>query len=193
MKALLVVDVQKDFTEGGALGCNGGKQVAKDVADLIDIHHFDMVVSSQDWHDAYGDNGGRFSDFPDFKNTWVPHCMAGTEGAEYEHPLRAKDFDFRIQKGQGKPAYSAFEGTEASSGKSLVEVLDGVTEVVVVGIALDYCVKATALDSVAAGFNTVVAVDYTACVHGESMDAVVAELEAAGVRVHVGDWVGEES
>lgn len=182
---LIAVDVQKDFTEGGALGCEGGKKVAADLAEFITEHedYFDLYVSSQDWHDADNDNGGHFADEPDFKDSWVHHCVAGTEGAELESPLREDMFQINIRKGQGKPAYSAFDGVDTKMGESLNELLGGVTKVIVTGIALDYCVKATALDAAKAGFDTVVALDYTACVDPSNTDKVIAELEAAGVHI----------
>ena len=88
-RALLIVDVQNDFTEGGALAVAGGDDVASAVSDFLALHasEYDVIVASRDWHDAEGDNGGHFATdaAPDFAGTWPVHCVAGTEGAEY-HP-----------------------------------------------------------------------------------------------------------
>lgn len=187
-RALLVVDVQNDFTEGGALGCEGGKQVAKDVKELIEVGNYDLVVSSQDWHDADNDNGGHFAaegEDPDFVNTWVVHCVGGTEGADYQEPLTETDFDVRILKGQGVPAYSAFEGTEEGTGALLSDVLKdrGITHLDVVGIATDYCVKASVLHALEAGFDVRVLIDLCASVADESAKEAVRTMTDAGANV----------
>lgn len=185
-RALLIVDVQNDFTEGGALGVTGGAAVAAGVTALLDEHadRYDLVVASRDWHDGTGDNGGHFSEHPDFVTSWPVHCVSGTPGAEY-HPRLASDrIDVHIKKGQGKPAYSAFEGAD-DFGKGIREVFQahGITEVDVVGIATDYCVRASALDAVAEGEHVRVLTDLIAGVADASSEQALNELVTAGVEL----------
>ena len=123
--ALLIVDVQNDFTEGGALGVVGGASVARRVTEyLASDAEYDLVVASRDWHDADNDNGGHFATAgpPDFVTTWPVHCVAGTTGAEYHPDLVADAVDVHVRKGQGVPAYSMFEGT-TDDGAQLSDVL----------------------------------------------------------------------
>jgi nicotinamidase/pyrazinamidase len=191
-KALIVVDMQNDFVEGGALGVKGGKEVAATIARHIDRHsdndEYELIVFSQDWHDADNDNGGHFAEGePDFRATWPAHCVADTTGAEIVNVLRdqAKSAH-RVRKGQGKPAYSAFEGTTTGEiSMTLQELLDSaeIDVVIVVGIATDYCVKATALDAAKLGYTTQVRLDLTAGVALESSLSAIAEFEADSVLV----------
>src|SRR5690606_23641158 len=111
-RALLIVDVQNDFTEGGALAVTGGDAVASAVSEFLAAHaaEYDVIVASRDWHDADGDNGGHFADQPDFRGTWPVHCVAGTPGAEYDPLLATDAVTHHVRKGQGMPAYSMFEG-----------------------------------------------------------------------------------
>ena len=147
-RGILIVDVQHDFTEGGALGTDGGAAVAAAISAHLARTDYALVVASRDWHDADGDNGGHFAAAPDFVDSWPVHCVAGTPGADYHAALDADRIDVHIRKGQGQPAYSAFEGT-ADDGRTLDVVLEeaGIDELDVVGIATDHCVKASALDA----------------------------------------------
>ena len=187
-RALFVIDVQNDFTEGGALGVDGGAAVAAGVSDLLLRHpdRYDTVFASRDWHDADNSNGGHFATDaePDFVQTWPRHCVAGSTGAEYHPALRQADIDVHVQKGQGKPAYSIFEGI-TDAGETVPEALDrlGVTEVDVVGIATDYCVLASALDAVAAGRTVRVLTDLVAGVAPVSSEAALDRLANAGVEL----------
>ena len=139
-RALFIVDVQNDFTEGGALGVPGGAAVASGVSAYLaeNPERYDLVVASRDWHDGDNDNGGHFATAaaPDFVETWPVHCVAGTPGAEYHPDLDTARVDVHVRKGQGKPAYSMFEGV-SDDGLTLPQVLDerNVTDVDVVGIA----------------------------------------------------------
>lgn len=186
-KALIIVDVQNDFCEGGALAVAGGNDVAGDIANYLRDHgsEYDLVVATRDWHDPAGDNNGHFSETPDFADSWPQHCVAGTEGAEF-HPVLWSSTDLyphvEVRKGQGVPAYSGFEGT-AGDGALLCDVLKNtdVTDVDVVGLAFDYCVRATAIDSVLCGFATTVIRDLTAAIHHD--DTADNQLRAAGVIV----------
>lgn len=183
--AILIVDVQNDFTEGGALGTEGGAAAAAAITEHLRTHAYDLVAASRDWHDAEGDNGGHFaSGEPDFVDTWPVHCVAGTEGAEYHPALDATAIDVHIKKGQGRPDYSAFQGT-SDDGLTLAEVLDeqDVDELDVVGIATDHCVRASALDAKAAGLRVRVIDSLTSAVSPETRAAALDELRAAGVEV----------
>ncbi|MEO5534063.1 MAG: isochorismatase family protein [Pseudolysinimonas sp.] len=186
MRALFVIDVQNDFTEGGALGVDGGAAVAEHITEYLRAHpdRYDLVIASRDWHDGDSDNGGHFAAdgvTPDFVETWPRHCVAGTPGAQYHPALDTSLIDVHVKKGQGVPAYSIFEGTTAS-GEELIDVLDSreITQVDVVGIATDYCVLASARDALDAGREVTVLTDLVAGVAPESSRAALAELEAAG-------------
>lgn len=185
-RALIVVDVQNDFCEGGALGVTGGNDVARDVAAKIGEGGYDLVVTTQDWH---VDPGTHWSATPDYLDTWPVHCEAGTPGAEL-HPdvaaaLAATDMPVAgVRKGEHEAAYSGFEGVD-DAGRPLAEVLAaaGVAEVDVVGIATDHCVRATALDAHAAGLRTTVLVDLTAGVAPETTQAALGLLREKEVRL----------
>jgi nicotinamidase/pyrazinamidase len=188
-RALFVIDVQNDFTEGGALGVDGGAAVAAGVTEYLRAHpdSYDVVFASRDWHDGDNLNGGHFAapgTAPDFVDTWPPHCVAGTPGAEYHPALDTTLIDVHVRKGQGKPAYSIFEGT-TDAGAGFAEALAdlGVTDVDVVGIATDYCVRATALDAIAAGRHVRVLTDLVAGVAPASSAAALTELAAAGADI----------
>ncbi|MFP1603085.1 isochorismatase family protein [Microbacterium sp. 2216-1] len=187
-RALLIVDVQNDFTEGGALAVAGGDAVASAVSQLLADRAGDyaVIVASRDWHDADGDNGGHFADAPDFVDTWPVHCVAGTDGAEYDPLLVTDAVTHHVRKGQGIPAYSMFEGV-TEEGRSVAEVLSshGVTDADVVGIATDHCVRASALDAIAHGVHVRVLTDLTAGVGEETSEVALAELAHAGAELAV--------
>ena len=191
VRALVVVDVQRDFCEGGSLAVSGGNDVAAAVADVLRHNDYACVAATQDWH---VDPRDHFSDAPDFVATWPPHCRVGTAGAELHPALPADLIDATFHKGEHAAAYSGFEGTTdadagAESGPGTeVGLADwlrerGVTELDVVGIATDHCVRATALDAVGAGFRTRVLLDLTAGVARESTERTLAELRAAGAEL----------
>lgn len=188
-RALFVIDVQNDFTEGGALGVEGGAAVAADITGYLRAHpdEYDAVFASRDWHHGDDLNGGHFAapgTEPDFVDTWPRHCVAEEPGADYHPALDTTLIDVHVRKGQGKPAYSIFEGV-TDSGATLTEALDdlGVTDVDVVGIATDYCVRASALDAIAAGRHVRVLTDLIAGVAPASSSAALTELAAAGADV----------
>ena len=188
IRALFVIDVQNDFTEGGALGVEGGEAVAAAITLYLaqHPHRYDQVFASRDWHDADNDNGGHFAttDAPDFVTTWPVHCVAGTTGADYHPALNTSEVTVGVRKGQGRPAYSIFEGV-TDEGEPLTQRLDdlGVEEIDVVGIATDYCVLASALDAVATGRIVRVLDDLVAGVATVSSALALEQLMAAGVRV----------
>ena len=187
-RALFVIDVQQDFTEGGALGVDGGAAVAAAITDYLRSHpeDYDVVFASRDWHHGDHDNGGHFATDaePDFETTWPRHCVAGEPGAEYHPALDTTLVDVHVRKGQGTPDYSMFEGT-TEAGATLTEALDelDVTDVDVVGIATDYCVRASALDAIADGRRVRVLTDLVVGVAPESSAAALAELAAAGAEL----------
>lgn len=185
-KALFIVDVQNDFTEGGALGVEGGDAVAERITRYLGAHasEYAVIVASRDWHDADNDNGGHFHPEPDFVETWPVHCVSGTAGAEYDEGLDTSAVTHHVKKGQGKPAYSLFEGT-TDEGATVSELLDaaGVVDVDVTGIATDYCVRASALDAIEHGRHVRVLTDLVAGVAAHSSDAALAELAHAGAEL----------
>ncbi len=189
MRGLLVVDIQNDFTEGGALGVEGGTQVARDVSNYLADHHDDyaLVIASRDWHNADGDNGGHFAtdSEPNFVDTWPIHCVAGTFGAEYHPELDLQHIGVHVKKGMGEPAYSMFEGS-TEDGKTVAHVLaeNGITDVDVVGIATDHCVRASALDALGVGQNVRVLTDMIAAVSPATGQAALEEMATKGARLH---------
>ncbi|MCI1746651.1 MAG: isochorismatase family protein [Acidipropionibacterium sp.] len=183
-RALIVVDVQVDFCEGGALGVDGGNTVAIDVAKLLESNHgYSRVVATRDHHI---DPGSHFSDHPDFIDSWPPHCVVGTPGQQLQPALRERDFDAVFDKGSYRAAYSGFEGTigGVDDGIHLADWLRAqrVDRVDVCGIATDFCVRATALDAAREGFATRVLGRLTAAVHPDAVPAVVEEFTRAGVE-----------
>ncbi|QOR71642.1 isochorismatase family protein [Ruania alkalisoli] len=182
-RALLVVDVQPTFCEGGALAVEGGNAVAERVSAYAAAHRddYDLVVTTQDWHI---DPGEHFSDTPDFVDTWPPHGVAGTAEAELHPALANLAPDASVKKGAYAAAYSGFEGTD-DGGRRLTTILAeaGVAEVDIVGIAESHCVKETALDAVKEGLATRVMTDLTVPVSKELGQAARAEMAAAGIRL----------
>ncbi|MET1051854.1 MAG: isochorismatase family protein [Mycetocola sp.] len=196
-RALFIIDVQNDFTEGGALGVDGGAAVAAHLTSYLEraAGDYALVIASRDWHNAEGDNGGHFApvgEEPDFLDTWPVHCVAGTPGAEYHPALDRSAITLHIKKGQGEPAYSIFDGHVdggASDGATVGEVLDehGITDVDVAGIATDYCVRASVLDAVEHGRHVRVFTDLVAGVARETSDAALAEMGHAGAALVASD------
>lgn len=185
--ALFIVDVQNDFTEGGALPVTGGDAVAAAITRHLAAHagDYELIIASRDWHDADGDNGGHFAaGDPDYVDTWPVHCVAGTEGAEYDPALVTDAVTHHVRKGQGQPAYSLYEGA-TEDGETVAELLTsrGILEVDVVGLATDHCVRASALDAIEHGRRVRVLTDLVAGVAPDSTDAALAELAHAGAEL----------
>jgi nicotinamidase/pyrazinamidase len=179
-RALIIVDVQNDFCEGGSLAVEGGAGVAAAISSVLSDGDWDHVVATQDYHI---DPGPHFSAHPDFLDSWPPHCVVGTGGADFHPNLVTDRVEAVFQKGEHKAAYSGFEG-HTDAGEGLADWLREreVTEVDVVGIATDHCVRATALDSVAAGFATTVLLDLTAGVAAATTSAALDEFRTASVK-----------
>jgi len=191
-RALIVVDVQPTFCEGGALPVEGGNDVARAIAEFAAEHRadYDVVVTTQDWH---VDPGRHFSDTPDFVDTWPPHGVAGTAEAELHPALAGLAPDASVKKGAYEAAYSGFEGVDAE-GRSLAAVLAeaGVTAVDVVGIAESHCVRSTALDAHGLGLATRVLTDLTVPVSPELGAAARQEMAAAGIALVASADASEE-
>ena len=189
-RALFIVDVQNDFTERGALGVEGGDAVAERISRYLEAHADDyaVIVASRDWHHGDDDNGGHFSAAPDFVDTWPVHCVGGTYGADYDEVFDTSRVTHHLKKGQGKPAYSLFEGV-SDDGETAADILDahGIRDIDIVGIATDYCVRASALDAVAAGRRVRVLTDLIAGVHPASSDAALTEITDAGAELTASD------
>ena len=186
-RALIVVDVQNDFCEGGSLAVAGGADVAFRINGLVHAWHeaeprdreYAAVVATRDHHI---DPGEHFSDEPDFVDSWPHHCVVGTEGAAFHPNLDPQPFDAVFLKGEHAAAYSGFEGKDAD-GAGLAAWLQAhdITEVDICGIATDYCVVQSALDSVKAGFTTRVLTDFVAGVAPETTQAALEKMRAAGI------------
>lgn len=188
-RALLIIDVQNDFCEGGSLACAGGAAVAQQITDYLTNHkaEYDYVIASRDWHDAGNDNGGHFAAAganPDWVNSWPVHCVAGSPGAEYHPNLDSSLIDIHVEKGQGKPAYSLFEGS-TPDGTPITETLTklGISDVDVCGIATDYCVLASSLDARTAGYEVRVLTDLITGVAAESSEAALSRLVSEGCKL----------
>lgn len=182
-RALIVVDVQRDFCEGGSLAVTGGAAVAAAVTRYVtsgadDVDH---VVATRDFHI---DPGEHFSEQPDFETSWPVHCVAGTLGADFHADFDHRGVEAIFSKGSFSGAYSGFEGAN-EDGTRLGDWLreNDVTSVDIVGIATDHCVRATALDAVRLGLRTRVLLDKTAGVARSSTDRALADLAAAGVEL----------
>jgi nicotinamidase/pyrazinamidase len=191
VRALVVVDVQHDFCEGGSLAVAGGNDVAEAIANLLatGAHGYAHVVATQDWH---VDPGEHFSAAPDFATTWPAHCRVGTDGARLHDALAASPASDHIEamfrKGAYAAAYSGFEGTTDGGDDTQVPLAtwlraQGVTAVDVVGIATDHCVRATALDAAREGFAATVLLDLTAGVAAGTTQDALQQLAAAGVQL----------
>ncbi|WP_425862372.1 isochorismatase family protein [Arthrobacter sp. TWP1-1] len=202
-KALIIVDVQNDFCEGGSLAVAGGADLASEISELLEnATDFDFIVATQDWH---VDPGSHFSETPDFVKSWPVHCVAGSKRAALHRNLDTEDIDAYFRKGKYDAAYSGFDGLlapedevavgereanqsadeDAEDPVSLDEWLreNDVEDVVVVGIATEHCVRATALDAVNAGYNTTVLRDYVAGIDEDAAEEALEELEDAGIEV----------
>ncbi|MBL0885544.1 isochorismatase family protein [Myceligenerans indicum] len=180
-RALVVVDVQPTFCEGGELGVEGGNAVADRVATYIKEHRdrYDVILTTQDWHI---DPGEHFSDAPDFVDSWPTHGVADTPSAMLHPALADIDADASVKKGQYGHGYSGFDGVD-DAGRSLETILTdaGIGAIDVVGLAESHCVKHTALDARRNGLATRVITDLTAPVSAGQGEQARAEMRDAGV------------
>lgn len=196
MKALIIVDMQNDFCPGGALPVKDGNAIVPAINELM--KKFDLVVATQDWHPkdhgSFASNHGKKSGERIVLNgldqiLWPDHCVLGTQGAEFVKGLDVKRIAKVFQKGVDKSvdSYSGFfdNGHMNATGLGDYLKLQKVTEVYVVGLATDYCVKFTALDAVGLGFKTFLITD--ACkgvdLQAGDVDKAVEDVRRAGVQV----------
>jgi len=183
VRALVIVDVQNDFCEGGSLAVQGGAATAAAISRHVaaEAEAYAHVVASRDYH---LDPGDHFSDEPDFSASWPAHCVADTAGAQFHQDFDTSRVEAVFSKGANSAAYSVFEGID-EAGTPLVLWLRerGVAELDVVGIATDHCVRATALDAARHGFTTRVLLSLTAGVHPATTAAALDEMRAAGVEL----------
>ncbi|WDZ87123.1 isochorismatase family protein [Micromonospora cathayae] len=182
--ALIIVDVQNDFCEGGSLAVAGGAGVAAGISRLLatEPDRWDHVVATKDYH---VDPGAHFGDPPDFVDSWPVHCVVGTAGSEFHPELDTSRVEAIFHKGEHAAAYSGFEG-HAADGECLADWLrrHGVDRVDLVGIATDHCVRATALDAAREGFATTVLLELTAAVAPATTDVALRAMDGAGVTLH---------
>src|SRR5947209_3828439 len=182
-RALVIVDLQNDFCEGGSLGVDGGAEIARRVSAYVGEHgdEYELVVASRDYH---LEPGGHVSDDPDFRDSWPAHCVVGTAGAEFHPGFVVDRIDDVFSKGAYSAAYSAFEAVD-EEGRTLEQVLRerGVETVDLVGLATDYCVRSTTLDAVRAGFEARVLTDMAAGVNRDTTAAALDEMATAGVEL----------
>lgn len=180
--ALLIVDVQRDFCEGGSLAVDGGAAVAAGITAYLRTHAsaYELVVATRDHHI---DPGGHFAAEPDFSRSWPAHCVVGTAGVEFQPELDLSYVNAVFDKGEYAAAYSGFEAS--LDGVALQPWLAerDVDRVEIAGIATDYCVRATALDAARFGFSTRVLIDLTAGVAKDSSAAAIEEFRAASIEV----------
>jgi nicotinamidase/pyrazinamidase len=176
--AVVVVDVQNDFCEGGSLAVAGGTEVARGISARLSGGGYEHAVATRDHHI---DPGAHFSVDPDFHDSWPPHCVVGTPGVSLHPELDTTPIEAVFDKGEYEAAYSGFEGVY--DGEPLADWLHarGVDTVEIVGIATDHCVRATALDAARLGFATLVRLDLTAGVAAPTVERALAELADAGV------------
>lgn len=180
--ALIIVDVQNDFCEGGSLAVTGGASVAAAISAALGSSpsRWDHVVATKDHHIDPGDH---FHPSPDYVTSWPAHAVIGTPGADFHPALDTDRIEAVFEKGANAAAYSGFEGHSGGIGLAAWLRMRDVTSVDVVGIATDHCVRATALDAVAEGFATSVLLDLTAAVASETAEQALKDLRAAGVSL----------
>jgi len=180
-RALVIVDVQNDFCEGGSLAVAGGAAVAAAISLYVANSDYAHVVATRD---AHRDPVGHFASEPDYVDTWPRHCVVGTPGVEFHPALDLQRVESVFDKGEFAAAYSGFEGVNAD-GIALKDWLGAneIDHVDIVGIATDHCVRATAVDAAKIGFRTNVLLDLTVGVAPETVEAALAEMRNAGVDV----------
>ncbi|HEY7225521.1 MAG TPA: isochorismatase family protein [Micromonosporaceae bacterium] len=189
-RALLIVDVQNDFCEGGSLPVVGGAAVAASISALLaaeasqrsegGVPRWDHIVATQDHHI---DPGNHFAEHPDFVDTWPAHCVVGTVGAQFHPALDTDRFEAVFVKGEHRAAYSGFEGRAGGISLAAWLRMRGVTEVEIAGLTTDHCVRASALDAVHDGFTTTVLLDHTAGVAAPTTADAIDAMRQAGVRL----------
>ena len=181
-KGLIIVDVQNDFCPGGALPVPKGDEVVPVINKLIEKDNFDLIVATLDWHPenhcSFVENGG----------PWPKHCIQNTFGAAFHPNLKVGKNWIIVKKAflPEKDAYSGFEGKD-DSGRGLIEILKihHIRKIVVVGLATEYCVKATALDGIKYGFEVIVIKKGIRAVnvHPNDEEKAIEEMKNAGIKI----------
>ncbi|MEC9490794.1 MAG: bifunctional nicotinamidase/pyrazinamidase [Halanaerobiales bacterium] len=194
-KALLVVDLQNDFYEEGALAVPDASEINQKVNQLLESDNYKIVVASQDWHPgthlsfASSHNEEPFTEYSNDQGLgpvlWPDHCVQLTEGAEFNSEIKTENFDYILRKGTDVEvdSYSAFQDNDGSDLglTGLLKSLE-IEEVDIVGLAFDVCVKYSAQDSAKNGFKTNVILEATRAVNPDQADQVKKELKEAGVN-----------
>jgi nicotinamidase/pyrazinamidase len=181
VRALVIVDVQNDFCEGGSLAVAGGGEVARAISRYLESGGYDHVVASRDFHI---DPGSHFSAHPDYVNSWPRHCVVGTGGADFHPGLDTSHIATVFSKGAHEAAYSAFDGSDETGGLLAAWLRErGVDELDVAGIATDYCVRATAISAAQEGFRIRVLLGLTAGVDPTTTAESIEAMKAAGAQV----------
>jgi nicotinamidase/pyrazinamidase len=188
-RALVVVDVQNDFCEGGSLPVAGGAATAFRIGEVLHKwqqaderdRDYDVIVATRDHHI---DPGSHFSTTPDFVDSWPAHCVVGSDGAAFHPNLDPQPFFAIFMKGEHQAAYSGFEGKTAD-GVAMADWLrqHAVTDVDICGIATDHCVRATALDARREGFTTRVLTELAAGVAPNTTKAALDAMQQAGITL----------
>lgn len=195
-KALIIVDVQNDFCDGGSLAVSGSLDIMAPVNKLRDSAYFDHVIYTRDWHPAnhcsfHANNPGSelfkpivLEDTGVTQVMWPTHCVEGSEGAKFHKDLKVTDQDIIFSKGKNDriDSYSGFGTAPEDTGLKAKLAELGVKEVVCVGLAFDYCVGSTAFDAAKNGFDSTVVMDCTRSVAEESAKVMDAKLQEAGVK-----------
>tara|TARA_Y100000034_G_scaffold137015_1_gene218492 strand:- start:2561 stop:3157 length:597 start_codon:yes stop_codon:yes gene_type:complete len=196
MKALIIVDIQNDFCEGGSLAVPEANSIIPYVNSIMD--NYDLVVSTLDYHPQNhksfaSNNGKEVGELIDLNGLdqvmWPDHCVEGTYGVELHKDINSKKINKYFKKGQNPEvdSYSGFFDNDKKSSTGMGEWLKekGVTDIEVVGLALDYCVKATAIDAVNLGFKTSLLTKGTKAVNinPEDGDNAIKELKEKGIQI----------
>ncbi len=198
MKALILVDIQNDFCKGGALEVKDGDEIVNPVNELMVKGHYDIIIATLDWHPSNHKSFASNNNLPVFSMSklgdqpqvmWPDHCVQNSKGSQLHPRLNSNLINQVVQKGTNPEidSYSGFFDNDKKSQTGLDKLLKSlnITDVDVVGLALDYCVKATAIDAKNLGYKTTVLVDMTKAVNmnvGDDQKAV-QELKESGVIV----------
>ncbi|MCC2624606.1 MAG: nicotinamidase/pyrazinamidase [Burkholderiales bacterium] len=177
-KALIIVDVQNDFCEGGALAVSHASEIIKPINQLILSNKYSLIVATQDWHPA---NHISFKINNPTTGIWPAHCVQNTEGAKLHSNLDITRIDAIIKKGENPQidSYSGFYDNDKINKTGLEKILfkDNIQAVDIVGLALDYCVRFTAEDALLLGFTTTILIDYTKAIAPDAPKALAGIID----------------
>ena len=177
-KALIIVDMQNDFCPGGALAVKGGEEIIPVINQYIKrfTEKNELVVFTRDWHPA------DHCSFKDQGGIWPPHCVAGTNGAEFHHDICVPEKSLIISKAD-LPSKDAYSGFDATSLDQHLKKLD-IKEVWICGLATDYCVTSTVMDALKLGYKVKLLADAISAVDVSAGDGekAIADMESAGAK-----------